>query len=150
MAHSYVCGHIHVIFSTKNRAPIIVAELMERLWAYVGGIARENKMKALAVGGTENHIHALVSLPSTTCVAKAVQLIKGGSSKWVSDTFPPMREFEWQEGYGAFNVSASLVPKVIEYVRNQAEHHRERTFDEEFVAFLEKHGIAYDPRYVFG
>lgn len=106
-------------------------------------------MKALAIGGTMDHLHALLSLPSTMSFAKAVQLIKGGSSKWIHDTFPQYKKFEWQDGYGAFSVSASQVRRTIAYIQNQREHHRKRNFQEEFLKLLDKHGVAYDLRYVF-
>ena len=106
-------------------------------------------MKALAIGGTDDHLHALLSLPGMMSFAKAVQLIKGGSSKWVHDTFPAMEKFQWQEGYGAFSVSSSQVPKTIAYINNQKEHHRKKTFKEEFLELLNKHGIEYDSRYIF-
>jgi REP element-mobilizing transposase RayT len=128
---------------------MIDCELEERLWPYLGGIARENRMKALAIGGTADHVHALLSLPGMMSFAKAVQLIKGGSSKWVHDTFPKHRTFEWQEGYGAFSVSTSQMDKTIAYVENQHERHRKKTFQEEFRELLDKHGIEYDPRFLF-
>ena len=106
-------------------------------------------MTALAVGGTFDHLYALLSLPSMMSFAKAVQLIKGGSSKWVHDTFPKHSKFRWQEGYGAFSVSASQVSKTIAYIENQREHHRKRSFQEEFVALLKRHGIGYDSRFLF-
>ena len=149
MSHSYVSNLMHCIFSTKNRYPFIDSDLENRLWPYLGGIARENRMKALAVGGTKDHVHALLSLPGMVSFAKAVQLIKGGSSKWINDAFPGTKKFEWQEGYGAFSVSASQVPKTIAYINNQKEHHRKKTFQEEFLELLEKHGIEYDQRDVF-
>ena len=105
-------------------------------------------MKALAIGGTADHIHALLSLPSMMSFAKAVQLIKGGSSKWVHETFPKYKKFEWQEGSGAFSVSASQAQKTIAYIKGQKEHHRKKTFQEEFRTLLDKHGIAYDARYL--
>ncbi|HEV8589771.1 MAG TPA: transposase [Pyrinomonadaceae bacterium] len=145
MPHSYVNNLMHCTFSTKERFPFIDAELESRLWPYIGGIARENRMKALAIGGT----HALLSLPATMSFAKAVQLIKGGSSKWIHDTFSKYRKFEWQEGYGAFSVSSSQANRTIAYINNQKEHHRKRTFEEEFLELLDKHGVAYDRRYVF-
>jgi REP element-mobilizing transposase RayT len=116
----------------------------------MGGIARENKMQALAIGGIEDHIHLLLSLPSTLDIAKAMQSIKGGSSKWVHDTFPQRKDFAWQEGYGAFSIGISQIEDTKRYIANQREHHRTKTFQEEYVAFLEKHGIEYDPRYVWG
>ncbi|MHC4982374.1 MAG: IS200/IS605 family transposase [Planctomycetota bacterium] len=150
MPHSYVCCNIHYVFSTKNRAKTITAGLKDRLCAYIGGIARENKMKALIVGGADDHVHLLIALPSTLSVAKAIQLIKGGSSKWMNETFPNEPKFEWQEGYAAFSVSASRIPETVQYVKIQEEHHRRKSFQEEFLAFLEKHGVEYDPRYVWG
>lgn len=140
---------MHCIFSTKERFPFIDANLERRLWPYIGGIARENKLRALAIGGTANHLHTLLSLPATMDIAKAVQLIKGGSSKWVHDQFREHRKFAWQEDYGAFSVSASQVDKTIAYINGQKEHHRKPTFQEEFIEFLDKHGVEYDRRYVF-
>jgi len=149
MPHSYVINLMHCVFSTKERNPFIDAELESRLWPYIGGIARENKMKALAIGGTSDHIHALLSLPAIMSFAKAVQLIKGGSSKWIHDTFVKYKKFEWQEGYGAFSVSASQASRTIAYIDNQKEHHRKRTFEEELIELLDKHGVEYDRRCLF-
>ena len=106
MPHAHVCNLMHCTFSTKKRYPWINSELETRLWPYIGGIARENRMKALAIGGAFDHLHALLSLPGTMSFAKAVQLIKGGSSKWIHEEMG-LRKFEWQEGYGAFSVSPS-------------------------------------------
>ena len=149
MSHSYVSNLMHCTFSTKERYAWIDSELELRLWPYIGGIARKNRMKALAIGGTVDHLHALLSLPSTMSFAKAVQLIKGGSSKWVHDTMTKYRKFEWQEGYGAFSVSASQVKRTIAYIERQKEHHRKRNFKEEFLKLLDKHCVEYDLRYVF-
>jgi len=107
-------------------------------------------MRCLAVGGTRDHVHILLSLPGTVSIAKALQLIKGGSSKWVHDTFPSCRRFAWQEGYGAFSIGISQVRQTAAYINAQHEHHRMRSFQEEFLAFLKKHGIEYDERYVWG
>jgi putative transposase len=149
MPHSYVCNLMHCVFSTKDRFPLISPELESRLWPYIGGIARENRMKAIAVGGTTDHVHALLSLPATISFAKAVQLIKGGSSKWVHDTFREHRKFAWQEGYGAFSASSSQAEKTIAYIHRQKEHHDKRSFEDEFIELLDKHGIEYDRRYIF-
>jgi REP element-mobilizing transposase RayT len=124
MAHSYVNSLYHVVFSTKERRRQIDADLQPRLWPYLGGIAREHGMKALAVGGVDDHAHLLLSLPSTIAIAKAVQLIKGGSSKWIHDEFPVRRDFAWQEGYGAFSIGVSQVDDTIRYIADQAEHPR--------------------------
>src|SRR6266404_1751339 len=149
MSHAYVSNLMHCTFSTKDRYAAIDSELESRLWPYLGGIARENRMKALAIGGTADHLHALLSLPGMMSFAKAVQLIRGGSAKWIHDSFSNQEKFAWQEGYGAFSVSASQVPKTIAYINNQKEHHRKKTFHEEFLDLLKKHGIEFDSRYVF-
>src|SRR5215212_10295353 len=105
MAHSYISALYHCVFSTKERRKTITEDLESRLWPYLGGIARENKMCAVEIGGVEDHVHLLLSIPSTLSISKAMQLIKGGSSKRVHDTFPEHKDdFEWQEGYGAFTV----------------------------------------------
>ena len=118
--------------------------MRERLWPYLGGIAKQNQMKALAIGGASDHVHVLLSLPATLSIAKAMQLLKGNSSKWLRETFPMMRSFAWQEGYDAFSISISGVDATVAYVRNQAEHHRTRSFREEYIRMLEKHGFTFD------
>ena len=150
MAHSYTNILIHYVFSTKNREKIMTVELQKRLWSYMGGIARENNMKALAIGGIEDHVHLLISLPTTLSIAKAIQLIKGGSSKWVHDTFPKYNNVKWQEGYGAFSVSISQTKDIIAYITTQKEHHLKKSFQEEYVSFLKKNIIDYDKRYIWG
>ncbi len=148
MSHTYVSELIHCVFSTKQRHNSIPTEIQARLWSFVGGIARKNGFKAVAVGGTANHVHILLSLPTTMPLAKAVQLLKGGSSKWMNET--GNGNFAWQEGYGAFTVGISQQRHTIEYINSQAKHHEKRSFEEEFLAFLKKHGIDYDPKYVWG
>lgn len=150
MSHSYNSQLIHFVFSTKERRALITPELQERLWPYLGGIARENKMVALAVGGVEDHAHILLSLPATISVSKAVQLMKGGSSKWIHDTFPEHRLFSWQEGYGAFSIGISDVDRTVAYIQTQAEHHQKKDFQAEFLSFLKKHNVEYDERYIWG
>lgn len=149
MANTYTSLHYHVVFSTKNRQGWLHSDIEHRVWAYLGGIARENAMKALEIGGIENHVHLLLGIPPVLAVSKAVQLIKGGSSAWIKQTFPELHEFAWQDGYGAFAVSKSHLVDVAEYIRGQREHHRVKTFEDEYRAFLKKHEIAYDERYVF-
>jgi REP element-mobilizing transposase RayT len=146
---SYVSAYFHCVFSTKERRPLITPSLAERLWPFVGGIARKNKMKALEIGGVEDHMHILLSLPATMPVAKALQLIKGGSSKWIHDNFPEHRAFQWQAKYGAFSVSVSQVKAVIQYVKTQEEHHGKMSFKEEFLALLKRHQIEFDEQYLW-
>ena len=148
MSHTYISDLVHCVFSTKNRRNLITPEVQSHLWSFIGGIARKNGFKALMVGGTENHLHILLSLPATMPLAKALQLIKGASSHWMNETH--MKDFAWQEGYGAFTVGISQKSDTISYIQSQPEHHRKRSFEEEFVAFLKKHGVEYDQRYIWG
>ena len=116
--HSFVSCLLHVVFSTKERRRTITPALQEQLWPYLGGIARNNKTKALKIGGVDDHVHILVSLPATLDIAKAVQLLKGSSSKWVHETFPDQQAFEWQAGYGAFSIGISGVADTLTYIEN--------------------------------
>ena len=150
MSHSYCTCLVHCAFSTKGRRNLISDDLRVRLWPYMGGVAREHEMTALAVGGTANHAHLLLALKPAMPVAKALQLLKGASSAWVNETFPTHHGFAWQEGYGAFSIGASGVDDTIAYIHNQEQHHQTVTFEQEFVAFLKRHGLAFDDRYVWG
>ena len=150
MSHSYVSCYIHYVFSTKGRIPCLTADIRERLWPYMGGIARDKGMEALLIGGEVDHAHALITLPSTLSIAKGIQLIKGPSSKWMHEQFPSLQPFAWQEGYAAFSVGYASLENVKAYIRQQAEHHRRHTYQEEFLAFLQKYHIPYDERYLWG
>ncbi len=120
------------------------------MWEYLGGIARDNKMTALQVGDVEDHIHALVMAPPTLAPSKIAQLLKGGSSLWLHTEFPALRNFAWQDGYGAFSVNKSIVAEVERSIRNQREHHRKVSFQEEYLEFLQKHGVDYSEQYLWG
>jgi len=150
MGHTYANLLVHVVFSTLERRPLIHDSFRARLHEYMGGVARHEFRQSLGVGGTDNHIHGLLVLPPDVPVSDAMRKWKTLSSKWVHDTFPPERDFAWQEGYGAFTVSQSSVPQVAEYIEGQEEHHKKMTFEEEFLGLLKRHGIEYDPRYVWG
>jgi putative transposase len=150
MANSYTALFIHLIFSTRNRESVLTSELRQRLWAYMGGIARENKIKALSIGGMTDHAHMLISIPAVIGVAKAVQLVKCGSSKWLHENVRSLRNFAWQQGYGAFSISASHLDEVAAYIARQEEHHRIRSFQEEYLSHLKEYGIEFDKRYVWG
>jgi REP element-mobilizing transposase RayT len=106
-------------------------------------------MKLISAGGIADHIHLLLSLPRTLDIAHAMQLIKGGSSKWIHDKFPDRRSFEWQQGYGAFSIGIGEVERTVKYIAKQAEHHKARDFQTEYISFLDAHSIEYDLRYVF-
>ena len=116
MSHSHVCCLVHVVFATAERRPAIRDEMRERLHAYLSGIARENGIPIVAVGGAVDHVHLLISLPRTTSIAKAVQLLKSGSSKWIHESFQGSRTFAWQEGYGAFSVGVSQKATTVKYI----------------------------------
>lgn len=126
MPHSFTNTLMHCVWSTKERREMVDADLRQRLWPFLGGIARQNGMKALTVG-VADHVHLLLSLPATMAVAKADQLLKGSSSKWVHENFPQHRLFAWQKGCGAFSISVSQVADTAAYIETQEEHHRKRT-----------------------
>jgi REP element-mobilizing transposase RayT len=149
MPHTYCSSLYHCVFSTKERRKIIPPDLQIRLWAYMGGIARELQIKAIEVGGMDDHAHLLLSLPSTMAVATAMREIKSSSSQWVHENCA-LPSFAWQEGYGAFSIGSAQIEPTVAYIVNQAEHHRKRDFQSEFLSILKKQGIAYDPRFVWG
>jgi putative transposase len=143
MSHAHAANFVHCVFSTKERRNRISPELQEKLYAYLIGIADNLGFKILAAGGTANHLHLLIGLPPSLTLAEVVQKLKANSSRWLGE------HFQWQKGYGAFSVSPSLLPTVQAYIRNQAEHHRKRSFEEELVALLRKSGVAYDAERLF-
>jgi putative transposase len=142
--HSFHSCLMHCVWSTHRRVPYLSDEIRERLWPYLGGIARQRDMAALAVGGVAAHVHVLISIPPTLALAKAIQLLKGNSSKWLRETFPDLlrKKFAWQEGYGAFSIGVSGIDDTTRYIRTQEEHHRRISFREEVEAFLRKHGMS--------
>ena len=150
MANTYTSLHYHLVFSTRNRVKCISQEIEQRVWAYLGGVARRHRMTALQVGGYEDHVHALIIAPPSVAPSQAAQFLKGESSKWMHEEFPGVKGFAWQDGYGAFTVSKSNLPQVIRYIQTQREHHRKRTFQEEYLEFLQRHGVEYDERYLWG
>jgi putative transposase len=135
---------VHVVFSTKDREPFLSREIRARLWPYLGGVASANDMRALSVGGIFDHVHLLLSMPATLAVAKAIQLLKGNSSKWLHETFPETRNSSWQEGYAAFSIGVSGIEDTVRYIETQEEHHRIRGFREELESFLVRHGLEFE------
>ena len=150
MSSTLTCIRIHFVFSTMNRKKSIDPEIRSRLWAYMGGIARENKMVAYAIGGTDDHAHVLLSMPPSISPSKAIQLIKGASSRWINETFPRKEKFSWQQGYSAFSLSPSKLNKTIHYIQNQEEHHIMKAFTDEHLKFLRGHSIDFDEKNVLG
>jgi REP element-mobilizing transposase RayT len=148
MPHTYCSSLFHCVFSTKQRQKSINDNFQPELWAYIGGIARAHDMKALAVGGTDDHAHILLSLPSTMAVSRAMQQIKAAASKWMHEQHH-QRGFEWQEGYGAFSIGVTQIDTTVAYIGRQREHHRKVDYRAEFLAFLKKHHIEYDLRCIW-
>jgi REP element-mobilizing transposase RayT len=144
MAHSYLQVYIHYVFSTKNREPLIDPEIESELWRYMAGVAKSNQLPPILINGTEDHVHVLISLPSTTTIAKAIQQIKGASSYWMNSKLDENSNFKWQAGYGAFSVAQSNLKTTIAYIKNQKEHHKTQSFKEEYLELLAKNGVAYN------
>lgn len=149
MPHSYVNLLYHCVFSTKNRVRFLHAEIRPRLFEYLGGVIRGEGGINLAMNGTEEHLHILAKFRQDKAVADMLRDLKAGSSGWIHRTFPDLRLFSWQEGYGAFTVSFSRVPEVQRYIQRQGEHHRQVSFQEEFIALLKAHQVEYDERYIW-
>ena len=148
MPSTHLSLHYHVVFSTKNRVPTIAEAWRGRLHAYLGCVVRNVEGVPEAIGGVADHVHLLIGLRATARLADVVRDVKAVSSRWVHDE-TGAREFSWQEGYGAFTVSASQRDMVREYIAKQEEHHRQRTFQEEYVELLKRSGVEYDDRYLW-
>jgi REP element-mobilizing transposase RayT len=147
MSHTYCTNLVHCVFSTKQRANSIPDEIREQLFAYIFGIAKNLHIEILALGGTSNHVHILLAIPAQQTLSEIVRDLKANSSRWMSENGP---RFSWQEGFGAFSVSPSQLQTVKQYIRNQAEHHKKRNFEQEFLVLLKNSGVDYNPQYVFG
>jgi REP element-mobilizing transposase RayT len=150
MANTYTSLHIHVVFSTKYRERVLDQKIRKDLWPYMGGIAKENRMIPIAIGGVEDHSHLLLCIPPALSVSKGIQIIKTGSSRWIHDNFKEHRNFAWQVGYGAFTVSPGRISRTVNYIHNQERHHYQATFQEEYLRFLRESGVEYDERYLWG
>ena len=147
MSSTHLSLHYHLVFGTKHREPWIATFWRDRLHAYLGGVMREIEGVAEAVGGTADHVHLLVGLKATHRLSDVLRDLKRASSEWVHVNYP-LPAFGWQEGYGAFTVSASNRGDVASYIARQEEHHRTRTFREEYIEFLRKHGVEFDERFL--
>ena len=149
MAHTFTNLLTHIVFSTKDRMPILDAELKTRLFPYMGGIFRELDATPLLINGPTDHVHILAVMPAKRAVADVIGTVKSNSSGWVHKTFSARWAFAWQVGYAAFSVSPSKKRTVLDYIGNQEEHHRKISFKEEFIAFLKKHENEYDEKYLW-
>jgi REP element-mobilizing transposase RayT len=150
MAQSLARNLIHLIFSTKNRAPLLPAAIRPDLHGYMAGIFTNWKSPAIIIGSVADHVHALFGLSKNHALVKVVEEVKRGSSKWIKTKGKEFAHFAWQNGYGAFSVSSSMVNTVSRYIANQEEHHRQVTFQDEFRKFCRRHGVDFDERFVWG
>jgi len=149
VAGTYTKLYYHLVFSTKHRAELITSAIEEELYNYLGGIVRSVGGVCVEIGGMPDHVHILAILPPKVALSDALREIKAGSSKWINETKAGPTKFAWQDGYAAFTVSRSQLDSAARYVRDQKLHHTQRDFKSEFLELLEKHGVEYDPRYVW-
>jgi REP-associated tyrosine transposase len=149
MANTYTQIHLQVVFSVQNRDSVIQKQWEDELYKYISGIITNNGHKMLAIDGMPDHIHILLGMRPTQSLSDLMQDIKGSSSKWINEKNFIRGKFSWQAGYGAFSYSKSQLTKVIQYIKNQKEHHRKKTFAEEYKQLLEYFEIDYDTRYIF-
>ena len=149
MSHTYCQLYYHLVWSTKERQPIIKNEFKGDLYKYLGGAVRGKEGRLLEIGGVADHVHLLVALSSRFSIAEVVQQIKIGSSKWVSQNFFKQGSFAWQEGYGAFSVSESIRTQVTQYIQNQEQHHLNCSFREEFLNLLRRYNVEFDEKYLW-
>ena len=148
MSSTHLSLHVHVVFGTKDVRPLIEPVWRPRLHAYFGGAAKTLDVVPEAVGGVADHVHLLIGLQATHRLADVMRDLKRASSAWIHKTIGD-RQFQWQDGYGAFTVSASLLETVKKYIARQEEHHQKKTFQEEYLELLKLSGVEYDPRYLW-
>ncbi len=149
MANTFTQLYIHIVFSTKHREPIIAKSYQEELHKYITGIVRNQNQKLIAINSMPDHIHILIGLKPTITISDLVRDIKRDSSAFVNEKRLAMGHFGWQEGYGGFSYGHSQLDSIIQYIQNQEQHHRVRTFKEEYLELLDKFHVEYDPKYVF-
>ena len=149
MAQTLTSLMVHVIFSTKNREPFITPEIEPELFAYIGGILKNNKCRLLAASGTADHVHLLISQSTNIALSALMKDVKKDSSSWIKTKGNIFRNFHWQDGYGAFSIGTNEVNGVKKYIASQKEHHRKRSFQEELIELLNEYGIEYDERYLW-
>ena len=149
MSHTYSAMTVHIVFSTKNRAPIIDPSIEDELYLYLSGIIESRGAVLYKIGGIEDHIHIVIRIKPTLSIPELLRYIKTSSAKWVNDHHKIKGHFNWQIGYGIFTVSESQLDRVIAYVNNQKKHHHHKTYKTEFVQLLKKHNVDYDPQYIW-
>ncbi len=149
MGQSLVQNYIHIVFSTKHRQPLIKPDIEAELHTYIGGVCNKLDCQSIKVGGYNNHIHLLCMLSKKITLMQLVEKVKSNSSKWVKTKGKAYQNFYWQNGYGAFSVNPSQIDTVIAYIANQHNHHKKKSFEDEYKAFLKKYKVEYDERYVW-
>jgi putative transposase len=149
MPQSLARVHIHLIFGTKNREPVLADAIRPSLHAYMATVLADVKCPAVIINSVSDHVHVLFQLGRTVALATAVEEVKKSSSKWLKAQSPALAGFAWQAGYGAFSVSESNAPRVANYIRNQESHHRVKSFQDEYRGFLRRHKVEFDERYVW-
>ena len=149
MSNTYTQIHLHLIFAVQNRKSLISESWKDRLYEYITGIVQANKHKMIIINGMPDHLHIAIGMRPSQSLSDLMQDIKGNSSKWINDNKLTESKFNWQEGYGAFSYNKSLLPKLIDYIKNQEKHHKKKTFLEEYKEFLKAFEIEYDERFIF-
>lgn len=149
MATTFTSILLHCIFSTKNRAALLLPEIEDPLHRYIAGIISNHQCRQLCIGGTTNHLHILVSMSKRITIVELLEDVKKDSSKWIKTQGQPYAGFYWQNGYAALSIGASGVPALQSYIADQKQHHQQTTFEEELLAFLRKYGIPFDERYIW-
>jgi len=149
MANTYTQIHLHTIFAVQNRKSLIQDSFKDRLYKYITGIVQQNNHKVIIINGMPDHLHLVIGMRPSQSLSNLMQDIKGGSSKWINEKKLVHGKFQWQESYGAFSYNKSLLPKLIDYVKNQEVHHKKKTFIEEYKEFLDAFDVEYDERYIF-
>ena len=149
MGQSLVKNYIHITFSTKHRVPLITQAIENELYSYISGICKKMECYPVKIGGYTDHIHILCLLSKKIALMELLEEVKAHSSKWIKTKDSSLKKFYWQNGYGAFSVNPYEIEKVIEYIENQKEHHRKKTFQDEYRAFLKKYKVEFDERYIW-
>ena len=149
MAGTYTKLYYHIVFSTKNRRPLVSDKIEDELYKYISGIIRNLDGSCIEINGAVDHVHILAIVPPKLSISDALRTIKANSSKWLRDTKPSCADFAWQDGFSAFTVSTSQVEPVRQYIRDQKLHHRQRDYKTEIIGLLDKHGIEFDERYLW-
>lgn|SRR5690554_146514 len=149
MPQSIAYNYIHITFSTKDRYPFIDKKIEQELFQYIGGICKNIECNPVKIGGYKDHIHILCVLSRKIALMKLIEEVKSHSSKWIKTKGEKYQNFYWQRGYGSFSVNPAEIDVVVRYIENQAEHHRKKTFQEEYLAFIKKYKVEYDERYLW-